>query len=59
MTHHTEAATNVVAGAALTTPLWLETLREVSLFAGFLVPILGAVWLLVQIVHKLRNWDAE
>lgn len=48
-----EHTTNVIAGAAVTSPLWLEWLRDVSTVAGFLVPILGAIWLLVQIVTKI------
>lgn len=50
-----EYATDAVATAAVTSPLWLEWLREVSLVAGLLVPILGAGWLIVQIYYKVRD----
>ena len=48
-----EYTTNVIAGAAVTSPLWLAGLRDVSLVAGYLVPIFGLIWLAVQIVNKL------
>jgi len=52
-----EYATDAVAAAAVTSPMWLEWLREASLIAGLMVPILGAVWLLVQIWHRVSTWQ--
>ncbi len=45
--------TNTVAAAGVSSPLWLPSLHTVSATASAIVPILGAVWLTVQIVIKL------
>lgn len=45
--------TNAVAAAALVTPAWLPTLQQASTAAATLAPILGVVWLLVQIIAKI------
>ena len=45
--------TNKVAGAAVASPFWLPWLADVSQLAGFMLPILGVAWLLVQIISKL------
>lgn len=45
--------TSATAGAAMLSPLWLPTLQQVSDVASILLPILGAVWLIVQIDLKL------
>ena len=50
-----EHTTNAIAAAAVTSPWWLEALRDASTVAGLLVPILGAVWLLVQILNKINE----
>lgn len=47
-------ATDAVAAAAAVSPIWLPWLREVSEIAGLVVPILGAFWLLLQIVLRIR-----
>jgi hypothetical protein len=57
MSRPVEYATDAAAAAAVTSPFWLEALRQASMVAGILVPILGACWLAVQIAHKLRHWD--
>lgn len=44
-----ERITDGVAVTALTTPFWLPSLQKLSEFAGLVIPILGATWLLVQI----------
>lgn len=49
-----DSLTSAVAVGAVSSPLWLQDLGAV---AGNVVPILGAVWLGVQIVHKLANWS--
>lgn len=51
-----DSLTNGVAVAAVSSPLWLRDLGSV---AGDVIPILGAVWLVVQIAHKLANWSAK
>lgn len=47
-----ENTTNVAAVGAVTTPFWLPWLYTASELAATLAPILGAVWLTVQIVAK-------
>ena len=45
-------ATDAVAVAAVSTwfqPSWLDALSDISIFSAKLVPILGCVWLLIQI----------
>lgn len=46
--------TNGVAASGLVLPVWWPTLNEISAFAATLVPILSAIWLVVQIVRTLR-----
>lgn len=48
--------TDVGAVTALVSPIWLPTLQEVSQIAALVLPILGALWLLIQISHYVyRN----
>lgn len=47
--------TSAVASAALTSPYWLPALEGVSSVAALLLPILGALWLLVQILFKVAK----
>lgn len=44
-------ATNAVAVASIISAAWIPTLKEASEIAGYLMPILGVIWLLVQIVR--------
>ena len=50
-----EYITDVGATAALASPLWLPWLHTASEFAALLFPILGGIWLFVQIVVKLMQ----
>lgn len=52
----TDGFTNAVAIGAVTSPLWLQ---EASSVVSDVLPILGAVWLIVQIAHKLHTWTSE
>lgn len=45
--------TNATAGAAVVSPLWLPSLQQMSEAASILLPILGALWLVVQIGAKI------
>jgi hypothetical protein len=49
----TDTLTNTGAGVALTSYWWLPSLHALSDTAALLLPILGAAWLLVQIVTRL------
>ena len=55
-----DQATHVIAGAAIASPLWTELLLDVSYYAGIIMPIFGAIWLLTQIIRAWRepviNW---
>lgn len=51
-----DSLTSAVAVGAVSSPLWLQDLGAV---AGNVVPVLGAVWLTVQIAHKLANWSSK
>lgn len=50
-----DRATDAVAVAGATSPIWLPALSNISQVAALLLPILGAVWLIVQIVTKLMD----
>jgi hypothetical protein len=56
-------ATDGVAGLGLIMPAWLPKLETASVVAGYLVPILSAIWLALQIGRFLLSWwskrDAE
>lgn len=54
-----EQITNTAALGAVTSPAWLPFLKTTSDVAGLLLPILGAAWLLVQIVVKVREHRAR
>lgn len=53
---HLEYTTDTAAVAAIASPLWLPTLHTVSELAALIVPILGALWLAVQIATKLYTF---
>lgn len=53
MTNPVDRATDVVAGAAATSPLWYHWLEQASTWAANWLPILGCMWLMVQIVYFL------
>lgn len=49
---------HVTTGGALgavVSPLWLPVLTPVSQVAAILLPILGCVWLAVQITFKIKD----
>ena len=48
-----DRVTDGVAAGMVTSPIWLPGLQQVSEIAALIVPILGAVWLLVQILGYL------
>ncbi len=51
--------TNGVALFGITLPAWLPSLDAVSTFAGQMVPILSAIWLIVQIWRFVARWSAN
>lgn len=48
--------TNGVALAGVILPAWLPSLEAASRVAGHLVPILSALWLVVQVARFVVNW---
>lgn len=54
MNHPIETATNTVAAASLASPFWLPSLQDASSFAALALPILGALWLILQITLKIH-----
>jgi hypothetical protein len=51
----TDNVNTITAWGGVTSPWWLPHLREASEIAGLLAPILGAAWLLTQIVIKVKD----
>ena len=49
---HTTAA---VAVSAVSSPVWLPWLHAASDGAALIAPLLGTIWLVVQIVAKVRD----
>lgn len=52
---HGEIVTDTGAIAAIASPWWLPALHEVSDVAALVLPILGVLWLCLQIVVKLHQ----
>ena len=50
-----ETVTNMTAAVAAASPWWLPYLEQSSQAASLWLPILGATWLLVQLVLKLEQ----
>jgi len=50
-----EAVTDTGAVAAIASPWWLPSLHDISQVAAEWLPILGGVWLAVQIVIKIHT----
>lgn len=50
-----EIVTDTGAVAAIVSPWWLPFVHEVSQAAAMCLPILGALWLVVQIVEKIHT----
>lgn len=50
-----DAVTTVGAWGAIMSPAWLPSLQQTSDVAGRVAPILGVIWLLVQIWSKVYS----
>lgn len=61
MTNNTviDRSTDVVAGAAVASPIWLPWLQQTSEVAALLVPIFGVIWLVIQIVGYLSRREKK
>lgn len=49
--------TNGIAVGALATPAWHDRMELLSSEAALVLPVLGAVWLTIQILRALINWS--
>lgn len=49
MNHPILNSSNVVAAGAIVSPIWLPDLESVSILAAQVLPILGVLWLAIQI----------
>ena len=49
----------VISGAAILTPIWHTSLREASETSSLIFPILGCLWLVVQIISKIGEVHAR
>ena len=52
-------STTAIAAVAVSSPFWLPGLKTVSEVAALLLPILGAVWLVVQIAGYIIRYRKE
>lgn len=50
-----ERTTTAVAGAGILSPAWIPALKDASEIAGLVLPILGVVWLIVQIITRIMR----
>ena len=48
-----DRVTDGVAGVSLTAPFWLIDVHD--LFVQWVVPILGAAWLLMQMYYRIKH----
>jgi hypothetical protein len=53
--NNSEIVTDTGAIAAIASPWWLPALHDVSQVAAFLLPIIGVIWLAVQIGVKIHT----
>jgi hypothetical protein len=51
-----DTSTNVVAATAIASPLWLGYAQGLSDMAEWALAPLGACWLLVQIILKIKEY---
>jgi tellurite resistance protein TehA-like permease len=46
--------TNAVAATAVSSPFWLPWLQTASEVSAYIAPVLGVIWLAVQIWAKIK-----
>lgn len=52
MTDHTTAG---IAAGAVVSPIWLPFVQDASNAAALIAPLLGTIWLIIQIAGKLLD----
>jgi hypothetical protein len=55
MDFHKDLATSIVATTAVTSPLWVPSLDEAAKVAALVYSMLGAVWLVTQMIRAWRK----
>lgn len=50
---------NIIAAGAAVSPWWLPSLADVSQAAALMLPILGCLYLLVQLYWKISGRDRD
>jgi flagellar biogenesis protein FliO len=48
---------NIVASAAVTSPMWLPWLQDFSALSALLLPIAGLSWLVIQIIGYIHKYN--
>lgn len=56
MNENLETITNTTAVVAVVSPFWIHLLHDISELCATALPILGALWLVLQITLKLQAW---
>lgn len=54
-----DQVTTGTAVGAVASPAILPVIETVSTFAALWLPVLGAVWLVVQITRAIRTWPSK
>lgn len=49
---HQNHITDAVAGIAITSPFWLTHLENISKVFAYIFPIVGVIWIVIQIIYK-------
>lgn len=59
MHHHLDNLGYTTATAAAISPIWLPKLQQISEVASDILPILGVMWLLFQIIVKVVDYRTQ
>lgn len=52
---HNDTLTTYTAAGAITSPVWLPYLHQISVVAAELAPIVGVLWLLIRIYISIHE----
>ena len=52
----TDRVTDVTSLGAVSSPFWLDTFMQISAFFGAILPIVGTIWIVYQLIeHVIKN----
>lgn len=54
-----EKATNTIAAGAVSSPVWLPILSDISQVAALVLPILGVLWFVFQFYWRISGRDKK